>query len=150
MGAGNFSLRKPTTVCTAVLAIPSARQVFYETSLINSSTVLTFFPVKLSLTLCHGQLSGAVCAAGGLDLDSGQTIRALFRCRLDWWRFLFSLHPVDAADEQEYHKGNDEKADDGVYQQTIVDRNCARRLRIGQRCVGRSRAASGDRLADDS
>ena len=82
-----------------------------------------------------------MCAARGLDGDGGQAMWALFGCRLGRRRFLFPLHPIDGADEQEYHKGDDEEADDGIDEHAVVDGHRACRLRVGQQCVGPSRGA---------
>jgi len=44
-------------------------------------------------------------ATSGLDGDGGQAVWTLLRRRLGGRRFLFSLHAVDGADEQEHHEG---------------------------------------------
>ena len=88
--------------------------------------------IELSLILRHRQFRGAMRATGGLDRDGGQAEWALFRRRFGRWCFLFPPQPVDGADEQEDHKGDDEEADDGIDEHAVVDCHCACCLRIGQ------------------
>ena len=60
-------------------------------------------------------------------------MRALFRCRFGRWCLFFYFQLVDASDEEKYSKGHYEEADDGIYENAIVDCDRTSLLSLGKR-----------------
>lgn len=80
------------------------------------------------------QLRGAICPTCRLDGDRRKTVRALFGCWVLWcW---CPLEFVDASDEKKDGKGNYHKVNNGIYEQTVVDGDCASLLSLGKRSKG--------------
>ncbi len=67
---------------------------------------------------------------------------AVFRRRYRRRSFLFPLEGVDALDEKEYSKSDDDKRNDGVDKHPNVHRHRTGRLGTGKGCIGPGSLAS--------
>ena len=67
------------------------------------------------------EIGSTESASGGLYWYGREAVRAVLGCRLRRRCFLLTLQRVDAAYQHEYTEGNDDEADDGIDEDTIVD-----------------------------
>ena len=75
-------------------------------------------------------------AAAGLDGDGGEAERAFLGVGLS--RRSLSFHMVDALDHHKYGKGDDDKANDGVDEETQVEGHGPGGFGCGQGGIGPS------------
>ena len=80
------------------------------------------------------QLRGAICTTRRFDCDRRETVRTLFGCWVLWcW---LPLEFVDASNEKKDGKGNYYEVNDCIYEQTVVDGDCASLLSLSKRGKG--------------